>query len=907
MKMERPVFYRKLRRLRFVLEYRIISRLRFALMKVKKKIKNIVGPRLAFWLMIFVVGIVVFGFLGLVGLFAWYSKDLPSPSGVVRREGFATRIYDRNEELLYDVYKEAKRTPVVWEDVPEYLRQATVAVEDKEFYEHSGFSRTGYLRQIYNVLRFGRLHGGSTLTQQLVKNVLLSSERTVSRKVKEFILAIQIEKKYSKDEILLMYLNEAPYGGAAWGVGTAAEQYFDKKVSELDLLESAFLAGLPQRPSVYSPFSKTPEAYISRSEGVLRRMREDGYINNEQEKELVEMLSEVEFAENRSLIKAPHFVFWVKDLLSERYGEDLVEAGGLRVITSLDLNLQTQVEEIVDEELEKAESMGISNGGVVVTDPVTGEILAMVGSKDYFSEDIDGKYNVTTALRQPGSAIKPVTYLTALKQGYTASSFIMDTKVVFPIGGGQKDYSPVNYNGRFNGPMQLRYALGNSINVTAVKMLARVGLENMLDTAYEMGLSTLEPTKENMSRLGLSVTLGGGEVRLLELAEAYGSFANKGLKMETVGILKVEDDRGRVLEEFHPAGGKKVMSEQEAFLISDILSDNGARELTFGAVNGLIISGRKVAVKTGTTNDMRDNWCIGWTPNLLVGVWVGNNDNSPMSRVASGVSGATPIWRKVMSSGLKGRPRVEFSIPESIVSLEVDRVSGYEAHDGFASRNEYFVQGTEPKISDPIHQKLKVCKDGNGLAPPADVGSGNYDEKEFFRFEESDPFSRDDVNRWQEGINLWIAGQPDNDKYFPPTEYCSAGDSWVRVSIVEPSHESTVGNKFHVKWRSESVKKVVEAKLFVDGEEVKSWSEKPFEVDLSLEDGVYELHVEAKDEDGNVGGGEIRIGVNKAWDWEPSPTPTVTPEVTNTPIPTLTPTVTPTPTNTIAPEPLEGE
>jgi penicillin-binding protein 1C len=888
---------RKLKRLSFILEYRIINRFKPFFMRLVEKIKNLTGPRLALWLMALTGGMIVLGFLGLVFLFAWYSRNLPSPSGVVRKEGFTTRIYDRNGELLYDVYKETKRTPVVWENIPDYLKQATIAIEDKEFYQHSGFSKTGYLRQVYNIFRYGKLEGGSTLTQQLVKNALLSSERTVSRKIKEFVLAIQIEKKYSKDEILLMYLNEAPYGGAAWGVGAAVEQYFDKEVSELNLVESVFLAGLPQRPSVYSPFSSTPDAYVGRAQNVARRMREDGHINEDQEKEIVEMLPQLEFSKNRSMIRAPHFVFWVKDVLAQRYGEDVVETGGLKVTTTLDLDLQTQAEDIVTEEMEKAESMGISNGGVMVTDPQTGEILAMVGSKDYFSEDIDGKYNVTTALRQPGSAIKPVTYLTALKHGYTASTMIMDTEVVFPIGAGQKDYRPVNYNGKFNGPMQLRYALGNSINVTAVKMLAKVGLENMLTQAYEMGLSTLEPTRENMSRLGLSVTLGGGEVKLVEMAEAYGSFANQGLKMDLTGVLKVEDEDGKVLEEFRPGSGKRVMSEQEAFLISDILADNSARELTFGAVNGLIISGRKVAVKTGTTNDKRDNWCIGWTPNLLVGVWVGNNDNSEMGRVASGVSGATPIWRRVMSGGLKNRPNVEFSIPEKIVSMEVDRISGYEAHDGYESRSEYFLQGTEPKLKDPIHLKLKVCRGEEGLAPPADVSSGNYDEKEFFSLKEEDPFSTDGRNRWQEGIDAWIATQVDSDKYFPPSEYCRGGDSWVKVTILEPGDKSTVGNNFSVKIRTDSVKKILETKLFVDRKEVKSWSEKPFETGLSLEDGVYELHVEAKDEDGNTGGGEIRIGVNKAWDWAPSPTPTDTPIPTPTTMTTVTPTlfVSPTP------------
>ena len=651
-----------------------------------------------FWLRVVTIAliVVVAGYLGLIGIFFWYSKDLPTPTRVVRREGFTSRIYDRNGKLLYDVYKDAKRNPVLWEEIPDSLKKATIAVEDKDFYNHRGFDPLTPLRIVKNIVVYRRLIGGSNLTQQLVKNVLLTSERSVNRKIREFILAVQIEARYSKDEILLMYLNEAPYGGADWGVGTASEHYFGKSPKDLTVVEAAILAGLPQRPNAYSPFSKTPRAYVERTAHVLERMENEGYINAKEKTVALEEAKNYVFRPNKTVIAAPHFVFWVKEELAKRYGEEVVEGGGLKVTTTLDLDIQTGAEKIVEEEIEKSESKGISNGAAVVLDPVTGQVLAMVGSRDYFSDKTDGKFNIVTqALRQPGSAIKPVTYLTAIRKGWTQSSLVMDTPVTFPSTSlGQKDYSPENYNGKFNGPMSLRDALGNSINTVAVKMLANVGLTNMLQQAANMGLKTLEPTVENLKRFGLAVTLGGAEVRMIDLAVAYSAFANGGRKVEGLGVLKVEDRSGRVLGEYRQVPGEQVASPQEVFLISNILADNSARELTFGASNGLIVPNYQVAVKTGTTNDKKDNWCIGWTPNLLVAAWVGNNDNSPMLKVASGVSGATPIWKRIMVAVLPKRPRQDFPVPESIISTEVDRVSGYPAHDGFPSRQSYFIEGT---------------------------------------------------------------------------------------------------------------------------------------------------------------------------------------------------------------------
>ncbi len=845
-----------------------------------------------FWLNFFKVALVLMGIgiLGILGMFIYFGKDLPSPAKVVRRDGYSSKVYDRNGKVLYDIYNDAKRDPVNFSDIPDYLKKATISVEDKDFYKHKGFDPLTPLRMVKNVFYFKKVTGGSTLTQQLTRNVLLTTERTVTRKIKELILAIQIEAKYSKDEILGMYLNEAPYGGASWGVGPAAEQYFGKEVKELNLAECAILAGLPQLPSVYSPYSSTPKAYINRTKHVLDRMVEDGYVSQALADETMKEVENYKFNDQKSTMQAPHFVLWVKELLAEKYGEELVEGGGLKITTTLDLDLQNKAQEIVAEEIDKNESKKITNGAAIIIDPTTGQVLAMVGSRDYWSDKTDGNFNVVTqALRQPGSSIKPITYLAAIKKGWSASKMIMDTPVTFPGVGGQKDYSPQNYNGKYNGPMSLRNALGNSINTTAVKTLAFVGVKNMLTLAYDMGLSTLEPTQKNLSRFGLAVTLGGAEVKMIDLASAYTAFANKGLKMDPVGILKVEDKDGRVLEEYKQTEGKRVMTEQEAFIISNILSDNSAREMTFGAVNSLQIPGYQVAAKTGTTNDKKDNWTIGWTPNLLTTVWVGNNDNTEMGSLVSGVSGAAPIWNKIMKYELPKLSKVDFSVPNKIISIDVDKVSGYPAHDGFASRSEYFIDGTQPTVSDPIHMKLKVCKGVTGLATPDDIASSNYEEKEFFSLKEDDLISTDGKNRWQEGIDGWISQQANKDVYNPPTGYCRS-DGMVNVGIDSPAHQSTVGNNFNVRVTTNSLVKITEVKLWVDGTEKKTWTERPFEMSLTLDNGPHTIKVRATDRDGHSQERESKIGVNTPWD--SAVVPTVTPTTVLTLTPTLAPTVT---------------
>ena len=819
-----------------------------------------------------------------VAAFAWYSRDLPQPDKIVRHEGFATKINDRNGELLYDVFADQRRTPVELNQIPDQLKQATIAVEDKNFYSHQGFDPWGWVRAIFNtVFRFRRLAGGSTLTQQLVKNVLLTPQRALSRKVKEFVLAVQIEKKYTKDEILKMYLNESPYGGTAWGVAAAAETYFGKEVSDLNLIESAMLAGLPQAPSLYSPFGQNSQAYKDRTAAVLRRMEEDGYITKDQQAQALKDLEALTFVSPDAGFKAPHFVMYVRQLLIDRYGERLVEQGGLKVTTTLDWKLQEQAQAVVTEEIAKVEDVHITNGAAMAVNPQTGEILAMVGSKNYFDEDYDGKVNVNLSSRQPGSAIKPVNYVTAFNKGYTPAFEIMDVETEFPGGADLPVYKPKNYDGKVRGPVQLRFALGNSLNIPAVKLLQLISIKDMLETAYRMGFTTLEPTTANVNRFGLSLTLGGGEIRLIDMALSYSAFANGGFKVEPVSILKVEDNTGKVLEEFKPAQGSRVISEAEAFLISHILADNTARSLTFGLNSLLNIPGHSVSVKTGTTNDQRDNWAVGWTPDVLVGAWVGNNDNTPMKTVASGISGATPIWRRIMLTALSGKTNQPWTPTKDVVELEVDSVSGYPAHDGYPSRREYFINGTQPNTADPIHTKLKVCKGQDKLASDTMVATGDYEEKEYFVLEETDP-AGGTRNRWQEAIDAWIASQSDS-RYHFPKEYCDSTTSVV-VQIDSPSdHQQVNGNEVEIKVKVTANQDIKVVEVFVDGSLKKSFTTKPYEVTVNLSDGTHTIKVRAEDKSGNVGEREIKIGVNKPWDWSPSPTPTPSPSPSPSPSP----------------------
>lgn len=695
----------------------------------------------------------ILGILFIFGVFLWFSRDLPEPGKLVEAQAEnSTRIYDRNDVPLYSVYEDVNRTYVKLDKIPKYLQQATIAVEDKNFYENDGFSITGYVRGlIIDPIFRRRVTGGSTITQQLVKNVLLTSERSLPRKIKELVLAIQVGKRYSKEEILEMYLNDVPYGGTAIGVEAASENYFGKKVSELNLAQSAFLAGLPQSPSAYSPYSGN-KYYIDRSAVVLKAMREQGYITPDQQKKALEEIKNMKFEKRDQVsMKAPHFVIYVKELLAQQFGESVVETGGLQVKTTLDYEIQKDSEEIVKKQIEKLKGFKVGNGAAVVADPKTGEILAMVGSKDYFDTENDGNFNVALANRQPGSSLKPVVYAAAFEKGYTPATMLMDVKTDFPNGSGG-NYTPVNYDGKFRGPVQVRFALGNSLNIPAVKMLAKVGIQDVMEKGYDMGLENWKPTNSNMQNVGLSLVLGGREVSLMNEITAYGVFANKGVKMEPITILEVKDNNGKTLYKAKKKEGKKVLSEEIAFLISHILLDNNARSDAFGTNSLLNVAGKTVAVKTGTTDEKRDNWTIGYTPSYVVGVWVGNNDNSPMNpAIASGVTGASPIWHDIMVRVLKDKKDEPFSIPKNVVAVQVDTVGGGMPTGGLATRSEYFVKGTEPTTESQIFKKK--------------------DDKIYYWIRESDPVSTDGTNRWQQGIDAWIEQfHKDDPAYHPPAE-----------------------------------------------------------------------------------------------------------------------------------------
>jgi len=860
------------------------------------------------------IGALVFVVLGVVSffvLFAYFSRDLPKPGQVVRREGFSTKIYDRNEQLLYDLFDTERRNPVKYEEIPQDLINATVAVEDKDFWTHIGYDKLTILRIPYNIIFRKRVVGGSTLTQQLVKNALLTNERSISRKFKELVLAIQIERTFTKEEILEMYLNEAPYGGTAWGVGTAAEIYFNKPVSELTLTESVILAGLPQRPSAYSPYNgKTTDdgelLWKFRARGVLRRMREDDYITGLAYEEAVASLEEVEFEKQAIEIKAPHFVFYVKDELTEMFGEELVEKGGLKVTTTLDLDLHNEAQEIVKEEVEDVAKYDITNGAAMVMNPQTGEVLSMVGSKDFFDTETDGQFNVAVdALRQPGSSIKPVTYLALLQMGYTPASILVDVPTTFAPNDSAKVYEPKSYDGKFRGPVSVRNSLGSSLNIPAVKALAYVGVENFLDLAYRMGFDTFEPSQENLRRFGLAITLGGGEVHLIDTMSSYSSFANGGKKVEPIAVLKVEDSEGRVLYEHKQVEGERVFTEEGAFLINNILSDNNARLLAFGS-NSLLNVSPNVAVKTGTTNLMKDNWTIGWSQEVIVGTWVGNNDNTSMKYVASGITGASPIWRRIIVSAFEEHDfnAPDWVVPAGIEQTEVDKISGYYKHDDFESRMEYLIKGTLLAPPDPIHTKLKLCKGENKLANEARIASGDYDTKEFIILREEDPFSQDGKNRWQDAINLWIEAQEDG-RYKYPTEYCGTSED-VFVKMSRPENEKTYDNEdieIHIDANSDQGIEKIE--LWVDGSLRETIHDRSYRGKVHLSKGQHELYAKAKSRGGKEAeSNKVKIGTGgESWE-KPEATPTPTPTLlatSPTPGPTVTPTVTPEATPTTEP------
>lgn len=644
----------------------------------------------------------IFLSLGILGV-TWGTnelifKDLPDPHELSRQEpAVTTKILDRNGKVLFRLYKDENRTIVPLTKISPHLINATIAIEDQNFYNHRGFSVKGITRAFVSNYQGLPTQGGSTLTQQLVKLRLLSTERTLQRKIREVLLAILVEGIYEKNEILEMYLNQVSYGGSTYGIEEASQKYFGKSAQNLSLSESSLLAGLPAAPSAYTPFGPTPEYAKARQIEVLRRMVEDGYVTQVQADEAEK--EHLAFKNDVIDIEAPHFVMYIKKLLADKYGEDVLLQGGLEIKTTLDLSLQNEVQKMVTDEVASLERLRVSNGAALVTNPKTGEIYSMVGSTNYFDFEHDGQVNVTMRPRQPGSSIKPLTYALALEKGKTISSIIQDQPITFDIAG-SKPYSPKNYDGKYHGNVTLKEALASSYNIPAVKLLNELGISNLIDKGEEMGITTWQDRK----RFGLSLTLGGGEVLMTDMAKMYGAFANEGYVTELNPILEIKNYKGEtlyrntcVLDEIG-CFRKKVLDSKVAYLISNILSDNTARTPAFGPMSTLMIPNQEVAVKTGTTNNLRDNWTFGYTSDRLVSVWVGNNDNTSMSYVASGVTGASSIWNTIMRSVLDDDNPHKFVVPPGVVKTATCVDQNKQNCNGCpGAKEEYYIIGTEPR------------------------------------------------------------------------------------------------------------------------------------------------------------------------------------------------------------------
>lgn len=599
-------------------------------------------------------------------IFLWFYwtilQDLPNVNEIYNPPKLSTKIYDRKGMLLYTFYKDENRSWVELVKIPKTMIEATIAIEDKDFFSHKGISVRGIFQAMWHNIRNldgTQPRGGSTITQQLVKNVFLSGEKTWKRKITEMILALMVENKLSKNEILERYFNQVAYGGETYGVEAAAERYFGKKIENINLSEATFLAGLPAAPSSYLPNGQGLTLAYQRQSRVVEQMVIAGFIDKKTADEIIN--NKIEIIKEDKSIRAPHFVFYIKDYLRDKLGFENIERRGLSIFTTLDFEIQKMAQNIVTDEVAKVARLRIGNGAAMVTDPRSGDILAMVGSKDYWSADIDGKFNITTAQRQPGSSIKPINYLLGLERGKSLTSIIDDSPITYQIKG-QKPYSPQNYNGKSLGKVTLKTALASSLNIPSVKLLNENGVSNMIDLAQKMGITTWN----DRSRFGLSLALGAGEVKMTELVQAYSTFSQLGEMVKINPILTINNYLGESVYEKN-VEKVRVTQPKYAYLIDMTLSDDVARSPIFGLGSKLKIKGKTVAVKTGTTNSLKDNWAIGWTPEVMVAAWVGNNDNSPMSWVASGISGATPIWNRIMREMLpENLPDVTWSPPEGI-------------------------------------------------------------------------------------------------------------------------------------------------------------------------------------------------------------------------------------------------
>lgn len=788
-----------------------------------------------------VVVFIALGFLGAGGLLLWASSlntpDFETLTEDNRRVAQSTKIYDRTGEiLLHDLSKNVRRTIVPYNKISRHIKNAAVAIEDEKFYEHYGIRPIAILRAVLvNIGALGFEQGGSTITQQVVKNTLLTQEKTIPRKLKEWALALKIEQSLSKQEILTLYLNEAPYGGSVYGIEEASQAFFGKPANEVNLAEAAYMAALPQAPTYYSPYGNNTNELEARKNTVLGRMKDLGYISEKEYKKARD--KDVEFLPREGTgIKAPHFVFYVRAYLEEKYGRNAVQYGGLKVKTTLNYDYQKTAQKIVAKHAkENTEKFNASNAGMVAVDPKTGQILAMVGSRDYFSEDIDGNFNITLAHRQPGSAFKPFVYATAFKKGYTPETVVFDLPTQFqttctPDGepkhsGIDPDtcYAPVNYDGEFRGPITLRDALAQSVNIPAIKTLYLAGLPDSLATAKSFGLRSLT----DINRYGLTLVLGGGEVSLLDMTSAYGVFANEGELLPHTPILEVQDKDGHTIETFLP-NSERVVLKQVARSISDILSDNEARAPAFGQRSYLYFGKRDVAAKTGTTNDYRDAWIIGYTPNISVGAWAGNNDNSPMEKKVAGFIVA-PMWNAFMQEVLSELPEEKFRSPapssDSIKPIlrgvwrggkeyEIDIISGKSA-------TEHTPKETKQKrVVTNVHSILHWVnkEDPRGTIPNKPKNSPQYNLWEF------------SVQKWTGKNNI----QPENPDDVIPKQKddIHTPSNFPSVTITTPQKNTAIAknSRANISVQTNSVFPVRRVEYFLNGGFVGSSETKPFTI-----------------------------------------------------------------------------
>ena len=856
---------------------------------------------------VLVVGVLLVVFAcGLVIAYAAIAADLPPPEALRGQSAkfVSTRIYDRNGHLLHEMMDPTggRRILVPYEEISSHLINATVATEDERFWQHGGVDPIAIARAVfYNVQQGEIVSGFSSIPQQVARLVLLSPEerfeQSLRRKIREVVLASEISRRYPKRDILEIYLNEINYGSLAYGIAAAADTYFGKKPGDLTLAEAALLAGLPQAPAYWDPYADLEHAR-RRQAVVLGLMVDAGYISRaEADAALQEELSLQPLEFN---IEAPHFVTWVQQLLEQKYGADVLYRSGLRVTTTLDSRLQAIAQEEARAHLKALKGRSARNAALVALEPDTGEILAMLGSADFNNPKIDGQVNVALRPRQPGSSIKPVTYAAAFEQGWTPASLIWDVKTEYVDALG-RSYVPKNYDGKHRGPVLLRRALAQSLNIPAVRTLEFVGVPAMLDMAQRLGIQSL-----NRDDYGLSLTLGAGEVTLLELVGAYAVFANEGQRVPPVAILRIEDASGRVLEETQPPPGEQVLTAQHAYLITDILADNQARAPAFGKNNPLKLS-RPAAAKTGTTDHWRDAWTVGYTPELAAGVWVGNADNTPMKEVA-GAGGAGPIWHNFMERALADQPASQFPRPEGIEEIEISADAGSLPSDACPPdrrRTEIFAAGQGPLGPEhDFHQFVRIDTTTGALATeycPPDV----VEERYYY------------VLPGEEGKE-WAQAR---DIPQPPTEVCPVHTGLADVSLLQPLDGETVAGEVYVVGGADMPSFDHYVVEYGEGDDPIGWGHVAGPVYQPVDSGLlavwdvrelpnrdYTLRVVVYDHLGN--GYEARTWV---WvgnppataaptaTWTPTLAPTATSAPTWTPLPTDTPWPTPTATPTWTP------